>query len=97
MYNRSIEIASLTETTRKRTPAMKHTLQLFAYRLLTLWHHGLIRLYQLWGKLWLLPGLPAPDSFRSRRLLSLCRKLNRHLCLAMRCSHHQKRLIMALQ
>ncbi len=23
---------------------MKHTLQLFAYRLLTLWHHGLIRL-----------------------------------------------------
>ena len=46
MYNRSIGIASLTETTRKRTPAMKHTLQLFAYRLLTLWHHGLIRLYQ---------------------------------------------------
>ena len=72
---------------------MKHTLQLFAYRLLTLWHHGLIRLYQLWGNLWLLPGLPAPDSFRSRRLLSLCR----NLCLAMRCSHHRQRLILALQ
>lgn len=76
---------------------MKHTLQLFAYRLLTLWHHGLIRLYQLWGGLWLLPGTPPPDSLRARRLLSLCRRLNRHLCLAMRWSRRRERLILAIQ